>query len=289
VKNFKIVCFVLITIYGMFLGSAQAVAALRVVAAENVYGELAKQLGGGLVQVRSILSNTNQDPHLFSATPSIAKAVADADVIIYNGLGYDDWMRRLIAVENRRTRQVIVIADLAGKKAGDNPHFWYDLTVMPQLAQVLTAEFKRRDPNNQKQYDQRFEAFQKDYQLLEKRIQELKLRFAQTPVIATEPVFDYMAASLGMQMMGGELQTSMMNHTAPSPRQLKQFEDVITQRQARALIYNRQVNQPLTERLIKLARQAGMPVVGITETQPEGLSYRQWMEGQLGLLEDALY
>jgi zinc/manganese transport system substrate-binding protein len=280
-KTFKIFFIFILTM-------TSAHAALRVVAAESVYGELAQQLGGEFVQVKSILNNSNQDPHLFSATPSIARAVADADIVIYNGLGYDTWMKRLIDVSKHSTRQIIVVADLANKKSGANPHLWYDPTVMPILAEALTNEFKRRDPKHQNEYEQRLKTFQKDYQPLTKRIQQLKQKFKNIPVIATEPLFEYMADTLGWQMLGMDLQMSVMNHTAPSPKQLKQFEDAITQRKARVMIYNQQVNQPLTERLLILARQASIPTVGMMETQPAGISYRQWMQEQLDILQKVL-
>jgi zinc/manganese transport system substrate-binding protein len=277
--NFIIISLIIVKIT-FFCMSAQA-AVLRVVAAESVYGELAKQLGGEDVQVKSILNSPAQDPHLFSATPSIARAVADADIVIYSGLGYDEWMTRLIGVSRHTKAHIILVADLTGKKPGDNPHLWYDPIVMPILAQALTNEFKRRDPQNEKAYEQRLHVFQRDYQKLIERIQTLKQKFHGMSVIATEPVFQYMADALGLQMLGMDLQMSMMNHTAPSPKQLKQFEDALTQRQARVMMYNQQVNQPLTERLQVLAHAANIPTVGVTEMQPAGISYRQWMEKQL--------
>ena len=68
---------------------------VKVVAAENFYGDLASQIGGANVAVTSILSSPDDDPHLFEASPETAKALGDAKVVIVNGVDYDPWMEKL--------------------------------------------------------------------------------------------------------------------------------------------------------------------------------------------------
>ena len=70
---------------------------VKVVAAENFYGDLATQIGGPNVVVTSILSNPDDDPHLFEASPDTAKALTDAKVVIVNGVDYDPWMEKLLS------------------------------------------------------------------------------------------------------------------------------------------------------------------------------------------------
>jgi zinc/manganese transport system substrate-binding protein len=89
---------------------------ITIVAAENVYGEVAKDIGGPHVSVASILSNPNQDPHLFEADPSTARLVSRADIAIENGASYDQWMNRLLAASPNPHRTVIVAADSLGRK-----------------------------------------------------------------------------------------------------------------------------------------------------------------------------
>ena len=101
--------------------SPAAAAGLTVVAAENFYGDLAKQVGGKAVTVTSILSNPDQDPHLFEADPSTARALKSAKVVVSNGIDYDPWMEKLTAADPSPGRAEIVAADLMGKKTGDNP------------------------------------------------------------------------------------------------------------------------------------------------------------------------
>jgi zinc/manganese transport system substrate-binding protein len=66
--------------------SAARAAPINIVAAENFYGDIAKQIGGPDVNVTSILSNPDQDPHLFEVSPSVGRAVSAARIVIYNGI-----------------------------------------------------------------------------------------------------------------------------------------------------------------------------------------------------------
>src|SRR5690242_9131411 len=107
-------------------GQAQADSKIRIVAAESVYGDIARQIAGDRAAVASIISNPDQDPHLFETTPRIARALADADIVILNGAGYDPWAEKLLNAAPRPKRMVITVTDLVDRKAGDNPHLWYD-------------------------------------------------------------------------------------------------------------------------------------------------------------------
>src|SRR5579871_4465667 len=82
---------------------------VRVVAAENFYGDLASQIGGANVIVTSILSNPDDDPHLFEASPETARALADAKVVIVNGDDYDPWMEKLLSAHKAPGRREIIV------------------------------------------------------------------------------------------------------------------------------------------------------------------------------------
>ena len=71
---------------------ASAQSGFTIVAAENFYGDLARQIAGPDVYVASILSNPDDDPHMFEASPSVARALARADIVIANGAAYDPWI-----------------------------------------------------------------------------------------------------------------------------------------------------------------------------------------------------
>jgi zinc/manganese transport system substrate-binding protein len=261
---------------------------LSIVAAENFYGEVAQRIGGPQVAVTSILSNPNQDPHLFEASPSTARAVSTADIVVVNGAAYDPWMNTLLKASQNPKRAVLDVASVTGHKIGDNPHLWYEPGTMPTLARVLTAELTLRDPPNAEAYRQRHNEFVSSLAPLTEKIASLKARFAGTPVTATEPVFGYMAGALGLDVRNGGFQLAIMNDTEPSPRQVAAFENDLRQRTVKVLIYNSQVSDDTTSRLKRIAEECGVPVVGVTETMPAGTNYVQWMVDQLDALQAAL-
>src|ERR1700685_4805289 len=119
---------------------------VKVVAAENFYGDLATQIGGANVAVTSILTNPDQDPHLFEASTETAKALADAKIVIVNGVDYDPWMEKLLGANKAPGRTEILVSALVGRKPGDNPHLWYDPAAMKAAAQTLVADIIAGDP-----------------------------------------------------------------------------------------------------------------------------------------------
>lgn len=259
-----------------------------VVAAENFYGDIAQQIGGPGVKVTSILSNPDQDPHLFEASPSVARGISAARIVIYNGIDYDPWMEKLLGAARSADRKAIVVADLIGKKPGDNPHIWYDPATMLALAQALADTLSSADPARQAGYQQRLAGFQTSMQPVQAKIARLKERLAGTPVTATEPVFGYMFEALGMQVRNQSFQMSVMNDTEPSASDIAAFEDDLKTRKVKLLVYNSQASNPVAARLEKLARAAHVPVVGATETEPAGKGYQAWMMGELDAIDRAL-
>lgn len=267
---------------------AQAEAALSIVVAENVYDDVARQVAGPGVPVASILSSPDQDPHLFEASPSTARAVAAARIVVYNGADYDPWMAKLVQARRAPGQQVIVVADLVGRKAGANPHLWYDLAVMPAVARALADALAVADPANAPAYAERRRAFEESLRPLAAKVANLRARFAGAPVAATEPVFGYMATALGLAMRNERFQLAIMNETEPRVSDVAAFEADLKGKRVRALLYNSQATGPAAQRLLRLAGRAGVPVVGVTETQPADTTYQSWMLAQLDALEAAL-
>jgi len=261
---------------------------LTVVAAENFYGDLAQQIGGPAVHVTSILTNPNQDPHTFEASPSTARAIADAGLVVYSGADYDPWVANLLAASKAPDRKVIVVPDLVHRKSGDNPHLWYDPATMPALAKALAAEFAGRDPVHRADYESRLQAFLASLEPMNRKIAELRQKYAGQLVSATEPVFGYMSDALGLDMRNQPFQIAVMNDTEPSASQIAAFEKDLKTRAVKVLFYNSQVTDDLTARLQKTAQESGVPIVGVSETEPPGLSYQAWMGGQLEATGKAL-
>jgi zinc/manganese transport system substrate-binding protein len=265
-----------------------AAAQLSVVAAENFYGDVAQQIGGADVAVTSILSSPDQDPHLFEASPSTAKQLAGAKIVISSGADYDPWMEKLLAAAKAEGRKEIVVADLVHKKSGDNPHLWYEPATMKALAKRLTADLAAIDPAHKADYQKRDEAFVASLKPIETKIAEMKKKYAGAPVTASEPVFGYMAEALGLNMRNEKFQLAVMNNTEPSVSDVAVFENDLKEHKVKVMLFNAQASEPAVQRLVKLAEAEKIPVVGITETEPAGKTYKDWMLSQLDALDKAL-
>jgi zinc/manganese transport system substrate-binding protein len=267
---------------------AHAGTRINIVAAENMYGDIAGQLGGGLVNVTSILNNPNEDPHLFSASPSVARGLAKADIVIVNGADYDPWMGPLLAASTAPGRVVITIADLLGRKPGDNPHLWYDPNAIPELTQALLAALIHKNPGSAAVFQANAARLLASLGPLHARMAAMRAKYAGIQVTATEPVFGLMAQAIGLDMRNLRFQVAVMNGTEPAPQDVGAFEDNLRNKTVRVLFYNAQVTDDLTTTLKALALQSGVPIVGVTETEPAGLTYQQWMTSGLDGVDKAL-
>ncbi len=272
----------------MACAAAAPAAPLPVLAAENFYGDLVEQIGGRDVAVFSILQSPSQDPHAFEASASTARRVAEARLVVYNGAGYDPWMTKLLSASPSPSRETLEVARLLHRKAGDNPHLWYDAAGMTVLADALAASLSKLDPAHRAAYAERRAAFGKSMRRLLDRIAALRGRYAGSPVAETEPVFGYMAQALGLRIRDPRFALAVMNETEPSAKSIAAFERDLRTHSVHALIYNRQTGSGLARRMRSVAIAAGVPVVEVTETEPPGERYAQWMLRQLDALERAL-
>ena len=261
---------------------------VAIVAAENFYADIARQIGGPYVAVTGILANPDQDPHAYEAGASAAKAFAAAGLVVYNGAGYDPWAIKLAAAAPAAGRAAIVVADLVHKKPGDNPHIWYDPATMPALAQSLAVALGRLDPVHAADYRARLAAFETSLAPLAGRIAGLRRKYAGTPIAATEPVFGYMAEALGLRMRNQRFQLAVMNGTEPAAGDIAAFEQDLKSQTVKLLLYNTQTRDALTRQMRAIAERAGVPVVGVSETEPAGKDYQAWMGSQLDAIDRAL-
>ena len=261
---------------------------IAVVAAENFYGDVARQLGGPGVTVTSILANPDQDPHLFEISPSVARTVSAAQVVIYNGIDYDPWMQRLLAAAQAPARQVIVVAALADHKPGDNPHIWYQPETMSLLASALAARYTALDPARAPEYARRLSRFQASLAPVFQRIASLRPRLRGIQVTATEPIAGYLFAALGMVSRNQNFQLAVMNGTEVSATDLAAFETDLRSRKVKLLVYNSQASDPVADRMLAIAVAAGVPTVGAPETEPSGVTYQAWIMRELEVLDRAV-
>ena len=261
---------------------------VKVVAAENFYGDVAKQIGGDNVAVTSILSNPDDDPHLFEASPQTAKALADAKVVIVNGVDYDPWMEKLLVAHPAPGRKEIVVGALVGHKAGDNPHLWYDPGYVKAAGKALATALVAVDPGHKADYQQGLAKFDDSLKPLDEKIAAMKKSFAGQPVTASEPVFGYQAGLIGLKVHNEKYALAIMNNAEPTPSEVAGFENDLKGHKVKAMLYNAQASEPAVGKLVDLAKANGIPVVGVSETEPPNSTYQVWMMGQLDALDKAL-
>lgn len=283
--SFPVIAAILLALWARLAAAAEPV---PVVAAENFYGDVARQIGGPDVAVTSILSNPDQDPHLFEASASALRAISTARIVIYNGIDYDPWAEKLLRVSQSAQRTVIVVAPLIGRKTGDNPHVWYDPATMPALARALADELTKTDPAHGAEYRQRLAQFQHSMEPVAAKISALRQRLLGTEVTATEPVFGYMLAALGMKVRNERFQLAVMNNTEPSASDLTAFENDLKTQQVRLLVYNRQASDRLAERMVSIAKAAHIAIVAVSETEPPETTYQAWLMSELDAVDHAL-
>jgi zinc/manganese transport system substrate-binding protein len=286
--------FVLALVIGMGLaaGPTVTVAAadpkIDVVAAENFYGDIARQVGGERVAVVSIMSNPDQDPHLFETTPTVVRQLANARIVVLNGANYDPWMDKLLGAAPRPGRVVINAAQLNGRKPGDNPHLWYDPATMPVMATALADALTTLDNAHASDYATRLKETLASLARITRRVAQLKVKHAGIAVTATEPVFGLMVEALGLTMRNQRFQLAMMNDTEPSARDVAALESDLKEHKVKALIYNSQVSEKLTDRMRAIADAAKVPVIAVTETLPANVSFQDWVLGELDAVDKAL-
>jgi zinc/manganese transport system substrate-binding protein len=262
---------------------------IKVVAAENFYGEVAQAVGGDRVAVVSILNDPNVDPHEYEPTADASRAVAEAQVIVYTGIGYDDWMDRLIRANTsgRAKLTVAVGSGLLGRTAGDNPHVWYDPAAMPGLAVKLADLLGQLDPANALEYRDRARSYIAALTPMNDEIARLK-QPAPVAIDASEPVFDYMADALNLKMNDPGFAKAIEEGNDPNASDVIRLQNDIRNRRIRLFVYNIQTNSPTVANMVQLAEANGIPVVKVTETEPAGENYLQWMTAQLDQVARAL-
>ncbi len=262
---------------------------LQIVAAENFYGDITKQLGGNNVQVTSILSDPNVDPHEYESNVQDGIAISHANFVIENGAGYDTWMDKLLSASPNKNRTILVGADIANHKLEDNPHVWYGLDNVQTIAAKITETLKKDDPSHTLEYDQNLAKFDASLQPLQQKMSQIKMKYANTSVALTETIYLYQTQPMGLTVLTPiGFERAIAEGNDPSAQDVATTNDQITKKQVKVLIYNAQTVTPVTTNLQNEAKQNNIPVVSATETMPTTKHYQSWMMDQLNNLEQAL-
>jgi zinc/manganese transport system substrate-binding protein len=250
------------------------------VGAENEYADVLSQIGGKYIQVTAIESNPNTDPHTFEASPSVAREVSAAQLVVQNGLGYDTYMNRIESAAPNSSRKVIVVQNLLGlPDSTPNPHLWYSPGTMPAVAKAVATDLSRLQPAHAAYFEANVRRFDSSLQPWYQAIAQFKATYPGTPVAVTEPVGDYLLQAAGASINGVD----------PSPQDVALENSFFTGHKVKVFLYNQQVTDSLTASFLNLASRYHVPVVGVYETMPTpGYDYQSWMLAEVRALTKAM-
>ncbi len=275
-------------------GSAASVSGaggkIDAVGAENEYADVISQIGGQYVNASAIMSNPNTDPHTFEASAQVAAEVSGAQLVVQNGIGYDDFMTTIEQANASSSRKVINVQNLLGlPDSTPNPHLWYKPTTMPAVAAAIASDLESLDPSQSSYFKANLATFDSSLGAWNTAIAQLKAKFGADAVATTEPVADYLLQAAGItNLTPWAFQADIMNGTDPSPQDVATQQALFTGHKVKAFVYNQQVTDSLTDSLLTLAHQNDIPVVGVYETMPTpGYTYQKWMQAEVGALSNA--
>ena len=276
---------------GSASGSTTSTATITAIGAENEYADVIQQIGGKYVHAESIMSNPNTDPHTFEASASVGRLVSGAQLVVQNGLGYDAFMNTIEDAVPNSARKVIVVQDLLGlPDSTPNPHLWYKPGTMAAVASAIAAALAGLQPAHAAYFRANAARFAGSLTAWTHALATVKAAYPDTPVATTEPVADYMLQAAGADnLTPWAFQADIMNGTDPSAQDVAVERSLFTQHKVRALVYNQQVTDSLTESFIALAHANGIPVLGVYETMPApGYDYQSWMLAEVQGLQRAV-
>ena len=264
---------------------------ILVVAAENFWGSIARQLGGAHVAEISIITNPNTDPHDYEPTAADARAIASAQLVIVNGIGYDPWAPKLTAANPVQGRKVLNVGGLLGLKDGDNPHQWYSAAHVRQVIAAISADYEQLDPVDAAYFGRQRTTFEtKTLAPYNQLIAQVKSRYAGTPIGASESVVSPLAATLGLKILTPQgFLNAISEGSEPAAGDKATIDAQIRRREIKIYIYNSQNATPDVAAQVKEAEAEHIPVTTVTETLvPEGATFQQWQVAQLRRIENAL-
>jgi zinc/manganese transport system substrate-binding protein len=271
--------------------SAAASAPIDVVASTNVWGDIAKQIGGEHVNVTSIMSDPNADPHEYEADAKTGATLSKSQFVVENGLGYDDFMDKLLSASPNPSRKVLNAADVMQITGSDaNPHIWYDIAKVSDVANAIADQLGTLDPADAAAFTSNAKTFTDSLAPITSAIANVKTKYSGAPVGYTERVPGYLVDAAGLKLATpASFAQSIEDGNDPSPGDNAAMDAALTGKAIKVLLYNGQVTSPATDAVKQLAQKSGVPVVGVTETlPPTDKDFQAWQLRQISELTTAL-
>jgi len=289
-----VILIITMAFFDIFNHSGQSIAsspggAIKIVAAEDFYGNVAQQIGGDKVSVASILSDPNVDPHEYESSVQDGVAITNANIVIENGLEYDTWMDKLMSASPNSNRIVITAGDVAPDVLMDNPHVWYGIDNISAIAGAIEAALAKTDPADAVLFQTNLAAFNASLVPITVEMANIRTQYAGTAVGLTETIYLYQTEPMGLGVLTPfNFAKAIAEGNDPSAQDVNTANQQITQKKISVLIYNSQTVTPITTNLQNEAIANGIPVVPVTETMPPADTYQSWMTAELNALQAAL-
>jgi zinc/manganese transport system substrate-binding protein/manganese/iron transport system substrate-binding protein len=241
---------------------------VNVVTSTTVFADLVRNVGGNHVTVRSLVPNGGE-VHTFDPRPSDAAVVSDSELLVYNGLGLDDWLVPFAQqVGMRPNAQLLALAPNQPEVSyiDDNPHLWMD----PAYARLYVDEIRLKlielDPAGQPDYDAN--AARYDHELSElddwARGQIATLPAGSRRLVSFHDAFPYFAAAYDLEVVGVVVAAPGQD---PSPAQVAALIEAIRASGVRAILAESQFNPAMAQ---TIADETGATVVSDLYTDSLG-------------------
>jgi zinc/manganese transport system substrate-binding protein len=268
---------------------------INVVAAENFWGSLVSQIGGNHTNVLSIVSNPNTDPHEYQANDSDAIAIKNAQYVIINDVGYDQWAAQLVAADGDTNQTILNIGDslgvyVTGGIVTGNPHLWYNPTYVNETVAWMLHNLTTIAPSLAGYFTANYDNLTASLAALYSRATQIKNQFQGTEVASTESIFVYLANATHLDLVSPPaFMEAIAANVDPPDASVVQFECQLESGNVKVLVYNLQTVTPITTTMKAIAAEHNVTTMFVTETiQPPGVSFQTWMLGELDSLQDAL-
>ncbi len=265
---------------------------LKVVASENFWGSIAGQLGGGKVQVQSIIVNPNTDPHSYEPTAQDARTIAGARLAIVNGIGYDNWASKLLEASPLSGRVVLNVGDVLGLKEGDNPHRWYYPADVRAVIAKITADYQMLEPADAGYFAARKQEFEANSLARYDELRaQIKARYAGVPVGYSESIFQGLGEEDGLTLLTPySFVKAIAEGTEVTAEDKRTVDRQAEERDIKVWVFNGQNVTPDVQRVNNIAKAKGIPIATVTETlSPASDSFQQWQAAELEGLMNALH
>ena len=276
-------------------GGASTPDVIKVVAAENFWGSLVAQLGGSHVSVTSIVTDPNTDPHEYQANDSDAIAIQQAQYVIVNNVGYDDWATQLIAADGDTNQTVLNVGDMLGVSVTGgivtgNPHLWYNPAYVNQTVAWMYHNLTAIAPSLSGYFTEQYHNLTASLASLYSRVTQIRDLFAGTEVASTESIFVYLANATDLDLVSPPaFMEAVAEGNDPPDSSVVEFEDQLESGNVKVLVYNLQTVTPITTEMKSIAAQYNVTTMFVTETiQPPNVPFQTWMMGELDSLQNAL-